>query len=66
MNLKFKNKIDSTTFSNLMEEDANVVFELLCLVSNMKKEIIGALDSFISLKKYEEKIPYYVFFDVRP
>jgi hypothetical protein len=44
-----------------MEEDANVVFELLCLVSNMKKEIIGVLDSFISLKKYEEKIPILCF-----
>jgi len=50
-----------------MEEDANVVFELLCLVSNMKKEIIGVLDSFISfLQKYEEKISYSVFFDVGP
>jgi len=57
MNLKFKNEIDSTTFDNLMEEDANVVFELSCLVSNMKKEIVGVLDSFISFfKKYEENI----------
>jgi hypothetical protein len=25
MNLKFKDEIDSTTFDNLMEEDANLV-----------------------------------------
>jgi len=34
---KFKDAIDFTTFDNLMEDDANVVFELLCLASNMKK-----------------------------
>jgi hypothetical protein len=59
MNLKFRNEIDSATFDNLMEEDTNVVFELSCLVSNMKKEIGGKeIDYFISfLKKYEEKVP---------
>jgi hypothetical protein len=57
MNLKFENKIDFATFDNLMEEDANVVFELSCFASNMKKEIVGVLDHFISFfKKYEEKI----------
>jgi len=57
MNLKFNNEIDSAPFDNLMEKDANVVFEISCLVSNMKKEVVEVLDSFISLfKKYEEKI----------
>jgi hypothetical protein len=51
MNLKFKNEIDSANFDNLMEEDANVVFELSSLVSNMKKEIVGVLDFFISFLK---------------
>jgi hypothetical protein len=38
-----------------MEEDANVVFELSCLASNIKKEVIVVLDSFVSFfKKYEE------------
>jgi hypothetical protein len=32
MSLKFKNEIDFATFDNLMEEDANVVLELSCLV----------------------------------
>jgi hypothetical protein len=27
MSLKFKDEIDSATFNNLMEENANVVFE---------------------------------------
>jgi hypothetical protein len=51
-----------------MEEDANVDFELSCLVSNIKKEVVGVFDTFLSfLKEYEEKkIPNYVFFDVGP
>jgi hypothetical protein len=49
MSLKFKDEIESTTFNNLMEEDANVVFELSCLASNIKKEVVGVLDSFVSL-----------------
>jgi len=31
---------------NLMEEDGNVVYELSCLASNIKKEIIQVLDFF--------------------
>ncbi len=38
-----------------MEEYGNVVYELLCLASNIKKEIIKVLDSFFSLRKYEER-----------
>jgi hypothetical protein len=37
MSLKFKDEIDFATFDNLMEQDANVVFELSCLASNIKK-----------------------------
>jgi hypothetical protein len=49
-------EIDFVTFDNLMEKDANVVYELSCLVSNIKKEDIRVLDSFLSfLKKYENK-----------
>jgi hypothetical protein len=48
-----------------MEEDGNVVYELSSLASNIKKEVIQVMDSFISfLKKYEKKNPYYVFFNV--
>jgi len=38
MSLKFKDEIDSATFDNLMKEDENVVYELSCLVSNIKKK----------------------------
>jgi hypothetical protein len=42
-----------------MEKDGNVVYELSCLASNIKKEIIQVLDSFLSfLKKYEERKAY--------
>jgi len=51
MNLKFRDEIDSTTFDNLMEEDANVIYELSCLASNIKKEVIQVLDSFLSFLK---------------
>jgi hypothetical protein len=36
MSLKFKDEIDFANFDNLMEQDANVVFELSCLASNIK------------------------------
>ncbi len=56
MNLKFKDEIDYVTFDNLMEEDGNVIYELSCLASNIKKKVVGVLDSFLSfLKKYEER-----------
>jgi hypothetical protein len=37
MSLIFKDEIESTTFDNLMEEDANIVYELSCLAFNIKK-----------------------------
>jgi hypothetical protein len=37
MNLKFKDEIDFTTFDNLMEKDENVIYELSCLASHIKK-----------------------------
>ncbi len=40
MNLKFKDEIDFPTYDNLTEEDGNVVYELSCLASNIKKEVI--------------------------
>jgi hypothetical protein len=38
VSLKFKDAFDSTTLDNLMKEDGNVVYELSCLASNIKKE----------------------------
>ncbi len=40
MSLKFRDEIDFATFDNLMVEDRNVVYELSCLASNIKKEVI--------------------------
>jgi hypothetical protein len=57
MNLKFKDEIDSATFDNLVEKngnDGNVVYELSCLASNIKKEV-QVLDSFFSFKKEMKK-----------
>ncbi len=51
MSLKFKDEIDSATFDNLIKEDENVVYELSCLVSNIKKKVIGVLDFFSFLLK---------------
>jgi hypothetical protein len=44
VSLKFKDEIDFATFHNLMEQDANVVLELSCLASNIKKKVVGLLD----------------------
>jgi hypothetical protein len=39
-----------------MEEDSNVAHKLICLASNIKKEVCGVLNSFLSfLKKLDEK-----------
>jgi hypothetical protein len=40
MSLKFKDKFDFATFDNLMEEDANVVYEFSCLASNVKRMLL--------------------------
>jgi hypothetical protein len=48
--------LNSTISMSLKFRDGNVVYELSCLASNIKKEVIKVLDSFLSfLKKYEEK-----------
>jgi hypothetical protein len=60
MNLKFKNEIDSTTFDNLMEEDGNVIYELLCLASNIKKKLFKFW-IFFFLKKYEKEKAHNIF-----
>jgi hypothetical protein len=38
MSLKFRDEIDYATLDNLMEEDGNVIYELSCLASNIKKK----------------------------
>jgi len=39
-------EIDFVTFDNLMEKNPNVVYELSCLVSNIKKKLLGFWISF--------------------
>jgi hypothetical protein len=51
MSPKFRDEIDYATFDNLMEEDGNVTYELSCLASNIKKEVIQVLDYFLSFLK---------------
>ncbi len=39
-----------------MEEDFSVALELICLASNIRKEICGILNSFLSfLKKFDKR-----------
>jgi len=39
-----------------MEEDFSVAFELICLASNIRKEVCGVLNSFLSfLKKFNKR-----------
>jgi hypothetical protein len=40
MSLKLNDEIDSTTIDNLVQEDGNVVYELSCSASNIKKEVV--------------------------
>jgi hypothetical protein len=56
MSVKFKDEINYIASDNLMEEDANVDFELSCLASNIKKEIGRVFDFFFFLTK-KNKIP---------
>jgi hypothetical protein len=51
MNIKFKDEIDFATFDNLMEEDGNVVYELSCLASNIKKKTCSSFRFFSFLLK---------------
>jgi hypothetical protein len=57
LKLKEENEI-VPSFDNLIEDDRVVSDELVVLTSNIKTEICGVLDSFLSfLKKCEEKKP---------
>jgi len=63
MSLKFKDEIDSPTFDNLMDENENVVYELSCLASNIKKQnCLGFGFFFFLLKKIWRKKAHNMFF----
>jgi len=57
MSLKLKEENEIVpSFEILMEDDLIIVDELVLLVFNIRKEVCGVLDSFLSfLKKYENK-----------
>ncbi len=47
---------NAPSFQTLMEEDSSVALELICLASNIRKEVCGVLDNFLSfLKKFDER-----------
>jgi hypothetical protein len=55
LKLKEKNQI-IPSFGSIMEDDSIFFYELSLLASNIIKEVINVLDSFLSfLKKYENK-----------
>jgi hypothetical protein len=55
LKLKEENQI-IPSFESLMEDDSIVFYELSLLASNIRREVINVLDSFLSfLKKYENK-----------
>ncbi len=57
MSLKFRDEIDFATFDNLMEEDGNVVYELSCLDSNIKRKLFGFWIFFFPYKNMKKKCP---------
>jgi hypothetical protein len=55
LKLKEENKI-IPSFESLMEDDSIISYELSLLAFNIRKEVINALNSFLSfLKKYEPR-----------
>ncbi len=42
---------NAPSFQTLMEKDYNVAIELICLTSNIRKEVCIVLDSFLSFLK---------------
>ncbi len=59
MSLKLNDEIDSTTIDNLVQEDGNVVYELSCSASNIKKEVVQVFwyFSFLLKKIWTKKGP---------
>jgi hypothetical protein len=47
--LKIKEAIiNPSTLVNLIDDDSRIIFELSLFISNIRKEVCGVLDSFIS------------------
>jgi hypothetical protein len=55
LKLKEENKI-IPSFESLMKDYSIIFYELSLLASNIKREVVNVLDSFLSfLKKYENR-----------
>jgi hypothetical protein len=57
MSLKLrKERKNAPSLQTLMEKDFSVALEILCLASNMRKEVFGVLNSFLCfLKKFQKR-----------
>jgi hypothetical protein len=57
ISLKLREEPKNVSFlKTLIEEDSDVALEFICLASNIRKEVCGVFDSFISfLKKFDER-----------
>jgi hypothetical protein len=52
MCLKFREEITNlSALLSLIDDDSRIAFELFLFASNIKREVCGVLDSFLSLKK---------------
>jgi hypothetical protein len=56
MSLNLKEELENVpSFQTLMEENSSVELELICFVSNIRKDVCEVLNSFLSfLKKFVE------------
>jgi hypothetical protein len=62
LKLKEENKI-IPSFESLMKDHSIIFYELFLLASNIRREVINVLDSFLSfLKKYENKKAHNIYF----
>jgi hypothetical protein len=68
MYLKLREEITNPfALVSLIDDDSLIVFKLSFFASNIRKEICGVLDSFLSLKNiYEKRKSHNMFFDVKP
>jgi len=67
VNFKLKEKVRiASTLYQLANDDFDVVIKLPLLAFNIKKEVCGVLDSFLSfLRRHEKKSSQFAFIDVR-
>jgi hypothetical protein len=68
MNLKLKEENQVVvSFESLVDDDLIVIGELSLLASNIRREVINVLDSFLSfLRNYDSRKAHYGLFDVSP